>query len=170
MATGDKILLGAGVVAVGGTPIGLTRGGSIFTVEREIRNIEADGDRGPVKGRIEIDKEIPKLKVKGLELFTAADMIKWYPGLAVTAAIAPGVGKDVTGTLVIASGDYVDVTFTGATKDGKDCVITVEDAINLQNLEWGFEDKAEVVPEIEWTGTYDEAARTTPPWNVYFET
>ena len=52
MATADKILLGYGVVSVGLTPIGLTRGGSVFTVEREYRNIEADGDKGPVKGRI----------------------------------------------------------------------------------------------------------------------
>ena len=36
MATADKILLGYGVVSVNGTPIGLTRGGSVFVTEREI--------------------------------------------------------------------------------------------------------------------------------------
>ena len=49
--SGEKILLGAGVVTIGTTPIGLTRGGSIFLVEREIRPIAADGDMGPVVGR-----------------------------------------------------------------------------------------------------------------------
>ena len=45
MATADKIALGYGTVTVGGTAIGLTRGGSEFMVERDFREIEADGDK-----------------------------------------------------------------------------------------------------------------------------
>ena len=44
MAQADKILLGTGVFSVGGTAIGLTRGGGTFSLEREIRHIDADGD------------------------------------------------------------------------------------------------------------------------------
>jgi hypothetical protein len=55
--TASKIMLGTGVVSVGGYPLGLTRGGAVFAVEREFREVEADGDRGPVKGRIVIDTE-----------------------------------------------------------------------------------------------------------------
>ena len=62
-------MLGYGTVSVGAVPIGLTRGGSSFTVEREYREIEADGDRGPVKGRIVIDREVASLTVNALELF-----------------------------------------------------------------------------------------------------
>lgn len=170
MATGDKILLGTGVVAVGATAIGLTRGGSSFSVEREFRNIEADGDRGPVEGRVVIDSEVAKLVVNGLELFDAAAMTKYYPGVSITSVTSPGVGKDITGTLSVAAGDYVDVTWTGTTKDGKDVIITLSNCLNLANLEWGLEDKNEVVPSIEWTAHYAEASRTTPPWQVYFET
>ena len=161
MATAEKILLGYGVVSVGATPIGLTRGGSSFTVERELREIPADGDRGPVKGRIVIDTERAKLVVNALELFTAADMTKYYPGLKLTT------GK-LTSTLVIASGDYNDVTWTGKTKDGKAVTITLDDALNMDNLEWGLEDKNEVVPALGFVATYDESARDTPPWNVVF--
>ena len=75
----EKIMLGYGTVSVGGTPIGLTRGGSSFVVEREYREIEADGDKGPVMGRIVIDREVVKLTVNALELFTAANMSKYYP-------------------------------------------------------------------------------------------
>ena len=157
----DKILLGYGTVTIGGTPIGLTRGGSIFVVEREFRPIEADGDRGPVKGRIEIDTEIAKLTVNALEMFTSADMVKYYPGMLDTT------GK-LTSTLVIAAGDYNDVVWTGKTKDGKAVTVTVKDAINMGNLEWTFEDKSEVVGSLEFTATYDEALRDTPPWNVVF--
>lgn len=158
------ILLGMGVVSIGATPIGLTRGGSAFAVEREIRNIEADGDKGPVKGRIVIDSEIAKLTVNALELFTAADMTKYYPGVAVD-----DLTGTMTSTLVIAEGDYNDVTWVGKTKAGKAVTITITDALNLGNLEWTLEDRSEVVPALEFTATYDEAARDTPPWNVAFE-
>jgi len=161
MATAEKILLGYGVVSVGATPIGLTRGGSSFVVEREYREIGADGDRGPVQGRIVIDTERAKLTVNALELFTAADMLKYYPGLSNTTGT-------LTSTLTIAAGDYNDVTWVGKTKDGKAVTIKVENALNMDNLEWTLEDKNEVVPAIGFTATYDESARTTAPWNVVF--
>lgn len=266
MATGEKILLGYGVVTVGTTPIGLTRGGSSFTVEREYRNIEADGDYGPVKGRTVIDSETAKLEVNALELFNSTDMAKYYPamsialntgtaelanliittaassagnvtitlnGVAVTVAVlstdtavqvadkirnatfsgwttggtagtnivtftastiglktdaiySPGT-TGATGTMTttvqgsaastsnimkstlnISLGDYNDVKWVGKTKDGKAVTITVKDAINLDNLEWTLEDKNEVVPKIGFTATYDESAKTTPPWCVEF--
>ena len=74
--TAEKILLGKGIVQIGTIPVGLTRGGSSFEVERDIRSIEADGDMGPVKGRIVIDGETAKLKVNALELFNKEDMTK----------------------------------------------------------------------------------------------
>ena len=167
MAVSDKIMLGEGIVSVGGTAIGLTRGGSVFKVEREIRNIEADGDRGGVKGRVVIDSEVAKLTVNALDMFTAADMVKYYPGIAITAITG---GSSMTGTLTIAAGDYVAVTFVGKTKDGKAVTISLVDALNLANIEWALEDKSEVVSEIEFTSHYDETARNTAPWSVLFAT
>lgn len=161
MATGDKIILGTGVFSVGATAIGLTRGGGTFSVERELRHIDADGDRGFVEGRQYVDREVPKLVVNGLDLFTAADLLKYYPALSNTTGT-------VTGTLTVASGDYVDVTWVGKTKDGKAVTITVSNALNMANLEWGLEDKNETVATLEYTGHYTEAARTTPPWSVLF--
>lgn len=169
MATADKILLGYGVVSVGSTPIGLTRGGSVFTVEREYRNIEADGDKGPVKGRVEIDKEVAKLTVNALELFSAADMKKYYPGIVVTPDSEETPTKNtMKSTLTIAAGDYNDVKWVGKTKDGKAVTIIVEDALNVDSLSWTLEDKNEVVPSLGFTAHYDESTRSTPPWSVEF--
>lgn len=169
MATADKILLGYGVVTVGSTPIGLTRGGSVFAVEREVREIAADGDYGPVKGRIVIDREVAKLTVNALELFNATDMDLYYPGITITPDPEVTPTKQVMkSTLSIVSGDYNDVKWVGKTKDGKAVTITVEDALNMDNLEWSLEDKNEVVPSLVFTGTYDESTRTTPPWKVEF--
>jgi hypothetical protein len=81
----EKILLGNGIVSVGGAPIGLTRGGGSFDVEREYREIMADGDFGPVKGRQTIDREVAKLTVNSLEFFSAADMVKYFPASLTTA-------------------------------------------------------------------------------------
>jgi hypothetical protein len=169
MATADKILLGYGVVAIGATPIGLTRGGSSFTVEREMREIEADGDKGPVQGRIVIDREVAKLTVNALELFNADDMTKYYPGLTVTpdAELEPTLNT-MTSTLSITAGDYNDVTWTGKTKDGKPVTIKVDNAINMDNLEWTLEDKNEVVPALGFTAAYLEDERETAPWSVEF--
>ena len=159
----EKILLGYGVVAVDATPIGLTRGGSNFVIEREVREIEADGDYGPVKGRQVIDREVATLTVRGLELFVAAELPLFFSGMALTA----GATEDVlTSLLTFADGDYHEVTWTGKTKDGKSVVITVENAINMGNIELTLEDKTEVVPEIVYTATYLDSARETPPWEI----
>lgn len=165
----EKILLGFGVVTVGTTPIGLTRGGSSFVVEREYRNIEADGDRGIVKGRTVIDTENAKLTVNALELFKATDLKKYYPGMSITPDNAETPTKNtLTSTLTIVEGDYNDVKWVGKTKDGKAVTINIKDALNLSNLEWGLEDKSEVVPSLEFAATYDEETKDTAPWNVEF--
>lgn len=169
----EKILLGFGVVTVGSTPIGLTRGGSVFVVEREYRHIEADGDRGIVKGRTVIDKENAKLTVNALELFNAKDMTKYYPGMSITPVTTEGenptvVSNKMTSTLKIVEGDYNDITWVGKTKDGKAVTIKIENALNLSNLEWTLEDKNEVVPALEFSATYDEAEREKAPWDVDF--
>jgi len=64
------ILLGAGLVSIGGVDVALTRGGSQFTVEREFRNINADGDRGTVQGRVVIDGSEATLTLNALTFLT----------------------------------------------------------------------------------------------------
>lgn len=82
-AAADTILLGAGVVAIGGVDVALTRGGSQFTVEREFREINADGDRGPVKDRVVIDASRATLTVNALTFLT--HMADAYAGISVTS-------------------------------------------------------------------------------------
>lgn len=65
-----EIMLGVGVFYIGETPIALTRGGGKFTVEREFREINADGDRGPVEGRIVMDGSRAMLTMNTLQILT----------------------------------------------------------------------------------------------------
>lgn len=157
-----KILLGYGEFSIGGVPIGLTRGGGSFDVETEYREIEADGDRGPVKGRVTIDTQIAKLKLNALTMFSAADFKKFYPALIE----ALGVIKP---TLEVVEGDYQPVKWVGKTLEGKAVTITLDNALNMGNLSLTLEDKNEVVPELEFTATYLETDRNAAPWDITFE-
>lgn len=69
-AASGTIVLGAGVVSINSVDVALTRGGSQFVVEREFRQINADGDRGPVKDRVVIDASTATLTVNELTFLT----------------------------------------------------------------------------------------------------
>lgn len=74
------ILTGVGVFYIGETAIALSRGGGKFTVEREFREINADGDRGPVKDRIVMEGSRATLTMNTLQILTR--LTDLYPGLA----------------------------------------------------------------------------------------
>ena len=71
----SEIVLGAGVFYIGSTAVALTRGGGSFSVEREFREINADGDRGPVKGRIVLDGARASLTLNALTFLTSMDTL-----------------------------------------------------------------------------------------------
>ena len=161
--TPDNIILGDGVFYVDEVPVALTRGGGQFTVEREYRQIEADGDYGPVKGRIRKIKSTAKLKLNALELIPA-QVLQMYPALQISTDID---GSTITAKEKIEDADYNDdVVWVGETLDGKAVRITIQNAINLESLDWALVDKEEIVPEVNYTATYLESARKTEPWKI----
>src|SRR5690625_3995581 len=116
--TPENILLGYGIVEIDGKPIGLTRGGSAFVVEREVREIEADGDKGIVRGRVAIDREDAKLTVNALEIFSSEELSQWYSGTELTE-------QEIRSTLKFADSDYREVVWKGKTLAGKPVTITL---------------------------------------------
>ena len=79
-AGNSEIVLGVGKFYLGTTKedaqyVGLTRGGGSFIVEREFREINADGDPGLVKDRIEKEMARPKLKLIALQWLTKVDKL-----------------------------------------------------------------------------------------------
>lgn len=71
----DEIILGVGKFSIGTSAqdakaVALTRGGGSFVVEREFREINADGDPGLVEGRIVKEAGRPKLKLVALQWLT----------------------------------------------------------------------------------------------------
>lgn len=79
----SEIILGAGKFYIGQTLVALTRGGGQFTVEREYREINADGDRGAVKGRVVMESSRPKLTMNVLTMLTS--VTSFYSSLEVSA-------------------------------------------------------------------------------------
>lgn len=79
-AGNDEIVLGVGKFYLGTSKedavhVGLTRGGGSFIVEREFREINADGDPGLVAGRIEKEMARPKLTLNALQWLTKVDKL-----------------------------------------------------------------------------------------------
>ncbi|MFZ5352741.1 MAG: hypothetical protein ACOZCL_08460 [Bacillota bacterium] len=168
-AVPGNIILGDGVFSIGATAIALTRGGGTFAIEREYRAIEADGDYGPVKGRIRKTRSVAKLTLNALEILPA-NIAKYYPAMEEDTTTTPGTSI-ITATTDIADADYqATVSWTGKTKAGKQVKITLENAINLENIEWNMLDKDEIVPVITYTATYLENARETEPWKIEYVT
>ena len=168
MSNPQRLLLGHGVYSIGEIPVGLTRGGGQFVVEKEFRNIEADGDRGPVKGRINQDKATPKLTVNALEVITE-NIPKMYAAVKSTKA-SEGQKTIVTGKGKIEDSDYNDmVKWTGKTKGGRSVVIKLYNAINLENFDWSLADKDEVVAALTFTGCYlEDSPEDYEPWDIEY--
>lgn len=64
----DSIILGAGKLYIGENLVALSRGGGSFNVNREYRRINADGDRGAVKGRIVMEGSEAELTMNVLTM------------------------------------------------------------------------------------------------------
>lgn len=164
----NPIILGEGVFAINGTDVGLTRGGGQFVVEREYREVNADGDYGPVKGRIRKTRSVARLTMNLLEV-VVENLAQYWPATQVTQDAGPPTVDTFTAKAEVEDTDYAPtVTWTGKTDTGRSVVITLENAINLGNIDWTMTDKEEVVPQVVMTATYDPANRTQEPWKVEF--
>lgn len=164
----QEILLGQGAFFIGDVPVGLTRGGGQFVVEKEIRNIEADGDRGAIKDRIVQDKATPKLTINTLEVISE-NIEKLYAGIKLTKG-TDNANNKINGKGKIDLSDYNDeVKWIGKTKGGREVIIKVLNAINLENFDWTLADKDEVVATLTYTGCYEEDSPADfEPWEIEY--
>lgn len=150
-STSQEIILGLGKFSIDDIEILLTRGGGTFTVEREYREIEADGMKAAGKDMITIDREQPKLTMNILSILTKADLTKLYPALE-SSVESENVEIVSNENLVIQESDYHKVTWVGKTNKGTGVKIEIENAINLENINWELADKSEVIQTLTYTG------------------
>lgn len=151
----QNIVFGKGVFKIDSELIGLTRDGGVFSVEFNNRLINADGDRGPVKGRIVREEAKAKIEINHLELLTSFD--KLHPAVKLDSTTESGFTV-LTGTGKISDEDYHTVTFEGETKDGREFILEINDAINLENLSLELKDKDDIIDKVAFQATYDPEA------------
>lgn len=163
----SSVLLGRGIFRIDGNVFGATQGGGKFTLEREYRSTAVDGAKGALKGFTFNEGSTPKLEISNLEIIND-DIVKRHPALK--ASVTDGK-TTITGKNDIADNDYHTVEFIGHTKAGKEVVITVENAINLENIEFDLKEKSEVIDTCTFTGTYPlEYDEDYEPWSITYPT
>jgi hypothetical protein len=166
--TPAKIMLGEGIIVYnyGETDeaiIGATRGGGQFDRTVTFKDVTFDGAMGPVKGLRRKTQAVARLVGNMLELATG-NLTKYYAGLKTTT----GTTYDtVSANSDLADTDYYkNVAFVGQSKDGKEVVIILKNALGDGNVNLAFKDGDEVVAKTQWTAHYDSTTPTTEPWEI----
>lgn len=151
-----------------GKRVGATQGGGSFTATPNRRPISADGLPENMIGMNEIMYWVPTMNVKMLE--QDANNLKAALGSANIAdtTIASAKYKKITPKDHTDEADYLDnVTYAGRIR-GSDfpVLIVLENALNLDAMNWNFADKAETVSDVTFTGHYtigsDDTLSDTP--------
>ena len=96
---------------------------------------------------------------------------KLHTGIKVDTSSESGYTV-LSGTGKLTETDYHTVTFEGETKDGREVVITVDNAINLENINWELKDKDQIIDTVTFEGTYDPEAEDAfdENWEVKYKT
>ena len=152
----QEIILGLGKFSIydGETkvPIAYTRGGGAFTVERVYRPITFDGLKAYASQEmIVIDEENVNMEMNMLSIFTDSDLTFLYPAMKATTG-ADGTEITSNDDLAVKTDDYRKVEWAGITNTGKAIVITIENAVNVSNIDWSMQDRDEVLQTISYKG------------------
>jgi len=100
------------------------------------------------------------------------NMNAYFPSISAVHT-AGSTTANITGaglTSNITSSDYNFATWTGYTKAGRRVYIELQNAINLEGIDWSLIDKEEIINKLTFTAAYGATARTTEPWKIIFTT
>jgi len=178
--TYKKFVIDSGAVYTGftgfaslGTLLGATRGGSTFTIEQEIKDMEVDGARGPVKG----SRRITMIKASLTVNFIEHSLDNFKRALVGSDSATFETDWDaITRGLVIADADFLDdVTIVGEVSGDDDAAaIKLSNVIADGNFELAFQDKEEGVLAVTFTAHFLPSdlgsGDDTEPWTFYWPT
>lgn len=179
--TAENLLLDAGAFFKNFTPgtdtfesavaagklLGATQGGGTFNATPVIRRIEIDGVKGAAKGLEVIDEWNVTLMANIKEV--TQDTIIAALGAA-SAVNGPTGYKKITANNYIQLTDYINnVVWVGKlAKTDTPVIIAVKNALSLGGLTLNMADKGEGLIPTTFTGHYDAADLTTPPFEIYY--
>ena len=178
--TYKRFIIDAGAVYTGftdfstlGTLLGATRGGSQLTIEQEIKDMEVDGARGPVKGGRRITMVKASLTINFIE-HTLTNLKRALVG---SESATFDVDYDaITRALVIEDADFLsDITIVGEVSGDTDAMaISLKNVIADGNFEVTLADKEEGVIAMTFTAHFTPtdlgAGTDTEPYVLYWPT
>ena len=146
--------------------LGATRGGNTFTIEQDVREIEVDGARGPVKGLRRIIEVRAQIVANLLEM--TAENLK--AALAGATVEENGTHDIITRKLTIKDSDYLkNVALVGEISGSQEPVICiVKNALADGNFSINTADKDEAGIDITFTGHIDPEYLDEEPWEIRF--
>ena len=146
--------------------LGATRGGNTFTIEQEVREIEVDGARGPVKGLRRVTSVRAQIVANLLEMTT--ENLK--AALAGATVEENGTHDIITRKLTIEDSDYLkNVALVGEISGSQEPVICiVKNALSDGNFSVNTADKDEAGLEVTFTGHFDPDKMDEEPWEIRF--
>jgi hypothetical protein len=175
--TYDRLVIDAGQVRKNyvdandtGTLLGATRGGSTFTVETELREMPADGAKGPVKGDKRIVKVTASMECNFIESTTeilqrilcGSDKADW-PEVSPTH-------DEISRSLQIEAGDYLtNVVLIGEVSgSAQPVILMLNNALSDGKLSMALADNDEAVNKIKFVGHFDPDDLDDEPWRIRF--
>jgi hypothetical protein len=176
--TYKKIIVDSGAAYIdygetGAALIGATRGGNEFIIETEMREMPVDGAKGPVKLFDRITKVNATLKVKLLEMSTAA-FLNALPGSVSAdfpAAPAEKTHDSITRALAIATADYLTNVALVAEVTGNStspAVLLLKNPISTGPFSISCADADEGVLELTFRASFDSSTLDTEPWEIRY--
>lgn len=151
------------------TPLGATRGGATFDLQKEERQIEVNGARVPLMRMDRVDSMMPVLTVTLLEM---ADIttLKYTMGQATVTTTASGF-DEVVPSINIATLDYIPnvalLTRTSRDDQTNPVIIVIRNAKIVENAPFQFEDPGEMSAEVSFRGATPVTDPFTVPVSVY---
>lgn len=152
-----------------GTLLGATRGGSVFAVETEIRDMPVDGAKGPVKGGQRITKVMATLEANFIENTTEI-FKRALPGASATDyPVGSPTHDEIKRTLEIAASDYLTNVVIVGQVSGSDepVVLMLKNALSDGKLSMSLADNDEATNKVKFTGHFDPDDLTDEPWRIY---
>ena len=145
--------------------IGVTRGGSEFTVTNAVRDIDYDGRRGKTKGLQVIESQEAKLKLTTI-CSSQENIALAIPGCEVLYVDGKTVITNGDNT-IISESDYVqNITSFAKTLDGKYKKITIYNAMHEGGFTSKAQQKAEGEVALEFDAHFNPYDVTEKIWRV----
>jgi len=169
--TTQRFVIDAGAVYInygeeGERLLGATRDGNTFEIEQEIREIEIDGTRGPLKNARRVISSTARITANLIEV--TADNVKMAIAGSSTVIEVETDEEVVTRDAEIGNDDYItNVALVGDIMGSEQGFVgMIKNALADGNFSVNLEDENEAVIEIQFTAHYDPAQLDEEPWEV----